>query len=401
MTAMSPAQSVAARSRLERLLDISREITAVLDLPRLLNLIVQAAAELTECEAASILLIDAPSGELRFEAASNLSGYGLASIPVPQGGSIAGWVTANGQPLVIDDVQHDTRFYAQVDEVTRFSTRSILAVPLLCKAKVIGCLEAVNRRTAELYSEEDLQILTVLAAQAAVAIENARLFQQSDQISEMVHELRTPLTAIVACADMLQHPSLKPEQARELIQTIRGEGMRLSNLANSFLDLARLESGRVRLAQERVNLVGVIRETILLQAPQAQKRGVEILFEPPTAAPHVIGDRDRLKQVMLNLISNAIKYNREHGRIWVRLQSVDHGVEIAVQDSGLGISTDSLPNIFGKFYRVQGTEGYTEGTGLGLSIVKQLVESHGGKVNVESQVNVGTTFTISLPGAPD
>lgn len=401
MTAASPAQSVAARSRLERLLDISREITAVLDLPRLLNLIVQAAAELTECEAASILLIDAPSGELRFEAASNLSGYGLASIPVPQEGSIAGWVTANGQPLVIDDVQNDTRFYAQVDEVTRFSTRSILAVPLTCKARVIGCLEAVNRCTPELYSEEDVQILTVLAAQAAVAIENARLFQQSDQISEMVHELRTPLTAIVACADMLQHPGLKPEQGRELIQTIRAEGMRLSNLANNFLDLARLESGRVRLAQERVNLVGVIRETILLQTPQARKRDVEILFDPPAGVPHVIGDRDRLKQVMLNLISNAIKYNRDHGRIWVRLQPVDRRVQIAVQDTGLGIPKDNLPNIFGKFYRVQGSEGYTEGTGLGLSIVKQLVESHGGKIEVESRVDVGTTFTISLPGAPD
>jgi signal transduction histidine kinase len=398
-TVLSPTGNI---SRFELLLEISREITAVLNLPKLLDMIVHASAVLIGCEAASILLIDKASGELRFEAATDTTGQGISSIPVPREGSIAGWVTTNGQPLLLNDVRDDARFYQRVDDLTSFSTRSMLAVPMVVKGKVIGCLEAINKIDETGFTSDDINTLTGLAAQAAVAVENARLFQQSDQISEMVHELRTPLTAIVACSELLQRPNLRPEQAEDLVATIRSEAMRLSNMANNFLDLARLESGRVQLARDHVNLFGVIREIILLQTPQARTRGIEIVFDPPPGVPHVIGDRDRIKQILLNLVSNAIKYNRENGRITIRLSAGDEFVQIAVQDTGPGIPEDALPHIFNKFYRVRSTEGYTEGTGLGLSIVKQLVESHRGKIEIETAAGVGTTFIVSLPSAgPD
>jgi signal transduction histidine kinase len=302
---------------------------------------------------------------------------------------------------VINDVRSDPRFYQQVDSLTSFQTRSMLAVPLKAKANVIGCLEAINKLGDAKFGDTDTLTLEVLAAQAAVAIENARLFQQSDQIAEMVHELRTPLTAIVACADLLQRPGLKAEQSLDLVQTIRGEAMRLSNLANNFLDLARLESGRVQLAQDHVNVLGVIREILLLLSPQARTRGIEIVFEPPSSVPHVLGDRDRIKQIVLNLVSNAIKYNRDNGKIGLRVGVSGRFVELAVQDTGPGIPPEARKQIFSKFYRARSSEGYTEGTGLGLSIVKQLVEAHGGRIGFESQVGAGTTFTVTLPSAGD
>ena len=381
-------------TRLETLLVLSRVLASTLDLPTLLDLIVKAGREMIDCEACSILLLDSKSGELYFEAASGGAAT-IKRIAVPLDSSVAGWVCRSGRPIVIGDTSADQRFYKQADVESSFTTRSILAVPLKVKDNTIGCLEAINKKGGA-FGGDDTEILTTLATQAAVAIQNARLFQQSDQIAQMVHELRTPLTGIVAYSELLMHPGLQTEMIAESARTINSEATRLAQFINDFLDLARLESGRARIAYQPVDMGFVVRDVVQLMQPRAAECDLTLTGCILEDVPRVKGDPARLKQILLNLIGNAIKYNRPGGRVQVNVDRRNDHVLVQVQDTGKGISPESLPHVFDKFYRVPDAEGWAQGTGLGLSIVKQLVEVHGGKIEIESQVGVGTTVSILL-----
>ena len=165
--------------------------------------IIEVATQITETEAASILLLDTKTGDLRFEAATGAKRAEVRSIVVPLEGSIAGWIVSHSQPLVANDVRRDLRYYAQADRVTQFDTRSLLGVPLRTKETTIGALEVLNKRGSSAFGPQDIEMLETLAAQAAVAITNARLFAQNDQLADVVHELRTPMTSIVGYSKML------------------------------------------------------------------------------------------------------------------------------------------------------------------------------------------------------
>jgi len=387
-------------ARLEALLALSRVLNSTLDLPTLLDLIVNSAREMTDSEASSILLLDSKSGDLYFEAASG-SGEAIKRVIVPLDSSIAGWVCRHGEPLLIADTSQDERFYRQADLQTAFTTRSVLAVPLKAKDRVIGCLEAVNKRGGQTFTPDDTETLTTLAAHAAVAIQNARLFEQSDQIAEMVHELRTPLTGIVAYSELLTRPGLGLEMVAESARTIHEEATRLSQFINDFLDLARLESGRARLIFRSVDMRHLVHEAVLVLQPQAEQKCLQIIEQVPGDLPAVQGDPQRLKQILINLGSNAIKYNRPGGQVIIRIEPQSDHLRVQIQDTGQGIAPEALPHMFEKFYRVPDSEGWAQGTGLGLSIARQLVEAHGGRIEIASQVNIGTTVTFTLPMPKD
>ncbi len=388
-------------ARYERLMEISRQLNSTLNIRELLERIIYAATELTNTEAASILLVDPRTGELRFEAAIEPGGKKgeLESIVVPMEGSIAGWIVTHGEPVLIDDVSNEPRFYKNVDESTDFSTRNLLGVPLRAHDKVIGALEAVNKIGDEPFTEDDVNTLTTLAAQAAVAIENARLFQQSDLIAEMVHELRNPLLSLKSAIHILKRPDLPEERRQMLIETMEQETDRLNRMTTDFLDLARLESGRARIFNEPYDLGQLIEECIGLVKLQASGRGIRIRSEVSDEIPTMMGDRGKIKQVLLNLLTNAIKYNRENGEIHIQAKPLpdENSVKISVSDTGRGISQENLPHIFEKFYRVADTEEQAQGTGLGLAIAKRIVEAHKGKIWAESEVGKGTTFHFTLP----
>ena len=391
--------------RYERLMEISRSMNSTLDLNLLLEQIVVAASELTETEAASIMLLSR-NGTLVFEAAKNpTDGLSLESIEVPIEGSIAGWVVTNGEPLLIPDVRNEPRWASHIDEETKFVTRNMLAVPMNTHDKTIGCLEALNKRGDGLFTDQDIDILTTLAAQAAVAIENARLFEQSDLISEMVHELRTPLAAIKATTYLILRPELKEEKRQSLIQTIRQETDRLTRMTTEFLDLARMESGRTRMARQPIDLPALMEGAIKTVTPQATDRSIDIdlVLEPADQAafPALIGDQAKVQQVVLNLLTNAIKYNQDGGHVWLRALHQGDKLRLEIEDTGMGISQDNLEHMFEKFYRVSDAEGYTTGTGLGLAITKRIVENHGGEIGVESELDKGTKFWFTLPVVED
>jgi signal transduction histidine kinase len=386
-------------ARYQQLLTLTSDLAATIDLDTLLQRIVVSARELTESEASSLLLYDHPSHALYFEAATGALVGGVGQRAIPADDSIAGWVFTHGEPIVSDDVLNDPRFYREIDALTRFETRSILGVPLRTKDKILGVIEAVNKRQGY-FTDEDVQILETLAAQAAIALENSRLFTQSDLIAEIVHELRTPLAALTAAAHLLLRPELPKEQHQKLSETILTEVRRLNDVSTDFLELSRLESGRVHFQREPVHLGGLVQESLEVVRPQAQTKGISLETQFDVSLAPVHGDRKLLKQLLLNLLTNAIKYNTPGGTVLVALHSEDGEVVMQVKDSGRGISPENQARLFEKFYRVPDGDEEVQGTGLGLAIAKRVAESHGGGITVESALGKGSTFSVRLPAGP-
>ena len=393
---LTPQRQAMMLERYERIIELNRHLNAVLDLPPLLQLIIEAARELTDSEASSILLVERKSGDLYFEATTVPTKEKLQRVIVPMDSSIAGWVVQHNESVVIEDVEENDRHFKQAD--IGITTRSLLAVPLSVKGQVIGVLNALNKAKGQSFDEDDVNVLTILTAQAAVAIENARLFQQSDLLTEVVHELRTPLTSIRGYSKMLLlAEDIGQEKKLEFAETIHREAVRLGQMLNDFLDLARLESGRTHMAQELVNISEVISQTLAILQPQAAERQVSIALQVPKTLPTLIGDPDRLKQVMVNLVSNAVKYNHEGGRVDIEAKVGEDELNVVVKDTGRGIAEEDLPYIFEKFYRVDDPEQQAKGTGLGLSITRHIVKVHGGAIGVQSVRGQGSTFSFTLP----
>lgn len=382
--------------RYQRLSEISRDIVSTLDINTLLDRIVQAAADLSQAEAASILLYDESKGQLFFESATNLDEPLMRGLIVPVDGSIAGWIVTHRQPIIIANAQRDTRHYSHVQKITRFRTKSLLGVPMIAKGQIIGVLEALNKRSG-LFTQEDQDVLLALSAQAAVAIENTRLFQQSDIIAEMVHELRTPLASLNTAAHLLLKSDLPEEKRRTIVQLINKETTRLSDLASAFLDFARLESGRMQFNPENFDLGILLQECAEFIREKAVESGLEVLYQPPENLPPIKGDRDKIKQVVLNLMTNAIKYNRPGGSITIAAESHPDHVRFSVADTGIGIPREDLPRLGERFYRSFTSEKAAPGTGLGLAICRRIVEAHAGSIEVHSEVNQGATFAVILP----
>jgi signal transduction histidine kinase len=379
-----------------RLIEIARDLASTLDLDILLERIVRAAAEVSGSEAASILLYDNLTRQLYFQVATNLDEPTTRGLVVPLEGSLAGWIVINRKSVRVTNVQGDPRFFGNVDLVSGRPTQSLIGVPLITKNKVVGVLEALNKEKGK-FTEGDESMLSVLGAQAAVAIENARLFQQSDLIAEFVHELRTPLASLSTATYLLLRPEMSREQQEQIINNIHSETLRLNSMASSFLDLARLESGRVQFRKTSFNIADLLFECKDIMNSKAEEDRIQILIEAPEGLPFWEADRDKLKQVVLNLLSNAIKFNRPSGSVIIGATAAEANVCITMQDTGMGIPEEALPHLFEKFYRVRETEDKVAGTGLGLSICKQIVQGHGGRVEVKSKLGVGTSFSVLLP----
>lgn len=387
-------------AHLKRLLEISTRLSSTLHLDELLSLVMDVATELTDTETASILLVEKKTGQLHFAASTD--DFVPEDLVVPLENSIAGWVVRHGRSLILGDVQADTRFYANIDKNLEFVTRSMLAVPLVANQQVIGALEVINKQDNKPYTGQDVALMEALASQSAVAIMNAHLFHQSDLLAEIMHEIKTPLMAITAASDLLTRHELPQGKHNELVGMISRESQRLSKMTKDFLDFARLESGRVRLARLPVDVPTVVRDVVHIAESQAAERNITIDdsladdLPTPRSEKQLIGDSDRLKQVLLNLVSNAVKYNVDNGRVTISAWKTKDDLLVSVADTGLGIEPEDLEHLFERFYRIPRTEA-AEGSGLGLSVAQKIVEEHDGHIDVESTVGEGTTFTISLP----
>lgn len=381
---------------LEQLITISRQLNSMLEMRLLLPRIVESARDLTDADDASILLVEGRGEKLRFAAAtsgSNISA--LESVEVPIDRSLAGWVVRNQQTAIVEDAQSDPRMYT-IDGAG--PTLSIVAAPMIFGDKVIGVLESLTQRDRRSFTAQDVETLETLASIAAVAVQNARLFQQSDWVAEVVHEIRTPLTAIISYADLLQRDGIGESMREQFAAIIQHEGERVNTLVTQFLDLARLESGRVSLARDRLHIPTLISLAVNVMKPLAEKQNTELRVQLAEGLPPILGDSQRIHQVLLNLISNAVKYSGSNATVTIKGWYACPDVVIAVTDSGPGIPPELQSRLFQKFARLPGSEQRV-GTGLGLLITRQIIEAHGGRIWVESEVGKGSTFAFSLPAA--
>jgi signal transduction histidine kinase len=295
------------------------------------------------------------------------------------------------------------------------ASRWVWAYPMQSSAGHAGFL--VVAAAAEPPAEERF-VLQALAQQTGVAVINARLqaderaaaaaaldakreadranTAKSEFLSRMSHELRTPLNAILGFGQLLQLDDLTEEQDESVDHILRA-GRHLIGLINEVLDLARIESGNLALSPEAVDVYQVLKDTIDLIGPLAAERAISLQApSPQDCAWTVQADPQRLKQVLLNLASNAVKYNRHGGSISLTCHAGDGRLRIAVADTGPGIPADKLPRLFTQFDRLGAEHTSVQGTGMGLVLSKRLAEAMGGALTVDSVEGQGTTFTLEL-----
>lgn len=222
---------------------------------------------------------------------------------------------------------------------------------------------------------------------------------KSDVVTLVTHELRTPLTAIQGMSEVLAEHDVEPESRGKMLATINNEAKRLARMINEYLDLTRLESGMQKAHFTNINITDLLEQTLLLLEPLAARREIKImrLFEPNL--PLVFADAGMLAQALTNIVGNAVKYSPQKTTITIETRMDECEVlKISVADEGYGISEEQLPHIFEKFYRVPHRRtADVSGTGLGLALTRQIIELHGGRIEVESKLNAGSTFTIFLP----
>ena len=401
--------------QLERILEVNLELVSTVEVTPLLDRIVSIAAELTDSEGASILLLDERSGDLRFcTAADPQMSARLKEIPVPVHGSIAGKVLTERRPIVVTNATTDPRHFHQVGLQTGFQTRSLLAVPLQARDRCIGVLEAVNKRDPAGFIQEDMEILTALAAQAAVAIENARLVEalraayrklgeldrlKSNFIAIASHELRTPLSLILGYASLLQEQGIGGHELEGVLRA----AARLKHIMETMLNLRYLETGEMVLYREVFDLREEIAQACDSYRSLAEASALALQCILPDTPLIVRADREKIRLVLDNLLSNAVKFTPPGGRVEVRAVHRPDMAEIVVADTGVGIPPEALPRIFERFFQAEDpmTRRFG-GMGLGLSIVKEMVERHGGRVWAESTPGEGSRFYVRLPlSTPD
>ncbi len=398
-------------ARLQRILEISRVLTSTLDIDRLLEIILGASTELTDTEAASIMLLDERTGELVFAASTGSKREELANIRVPLDRSIAGTILRQGAPLVVGDVTQDPRHFSQASQKTGFLTRSILGVPMTIKDRPIGVLEALNKKGNAYFGEDDIQVLTTFANQAAVAIENARLVaalqrayeklndldrRKSDFIAIASHELRTPLHLILGYASMLREDA-SGAAATQLEGVLKG-AEQLRTLIDDMINLQYIDTGEAMLSARRFSAAELIQSVLSQNRDMMQTKEQTIRIDLPDPALTLNADWEKTQLALNNLVSNAVKFTPEQGRIEVSAKLVDGEVQLSVADTGIGIPSKEVERIFERFYQVEPHIARRHGgLGLGLSIAKSLVELHGGRIWCESVEGKGSRFIFALP----
>jgi len=397
--------------QLAQLVEISVTLNSTLEIDRLLQYIIETATSLLNCEAASILLYDEQENRLFFAAATGSDPAELAKIPVPIEGSIAGRIFSENAPQVINDLNESKEHYNRVGQQVNFETRSLLGVPMRLRNRVIGVLEALNKREGA-FNSNDIRLLSVTASHASVAIENARLVQalqhaneeleranrlKSDFIAIASHELRTPLGVILGYASFLKEEA--QGELSEHAEMVLNSALRLRALVEDMTNLDMLQKGRASLHLETHPIQRLVLHAYQETQSAVETKGQHIKLRMPQRDILVRVDAAKMHMVFINLLNNAIRFTPPDGYIEVRVSATQRKVGIEVSDTGPGIPQEELENIFREFYQVENhlTRHYG-GLGLGLAIARGIVENHGGRLWAENKrEGRGALFKVLLP----
>ena len=403
--------------KLTALGEVSRAVSSTLDVETVLDTIVSRASQLAGAAGCSIFEYDAATEQFELRATHN---YGAAfvaalrAVPLRKGEGLMGRAAEMREPIQVPDITQPGTYQSSVrDTLIRFGYRALLSVPLLREDQIIGSL-SFNRKAPGEFSPEVVDVLKTFATQSALAIQNARLFREiaeksrqleeasrhkSEFLANMSHELRTPLNAIIGFSEVLSERmfgELNEKQA-EYLKDIYASGQHLLSLINDILDLSKIEAGRMELEAADFDLPSTIDNALLLVRERASRRGITLGHSVDERLGAFRGDERKVKQVLLNLLSNALKFTPEGGRIDVRAAPQDGVAEISVADTGVGIAPEDQEAVFEEFRQVGTADKKVEGTGLGLALSRKFIELHGGRIWVESEVGKGSTFRFTLP----
>jgi signal transduction histidine kinase len=384
------------------------------DLQAVLNTLVQSAVRL--CDADMAAITREKNGNYHQVAGHGYpSGYNeyIATVPMAPGrGSLVGRVLLERKPVQIVDVLQDSEF-AMREAVRRGGFRTMLGVPLLRERIIIGTL-VINRCTVKPYTAQQIELAVTFADQAVIAIENARLFDEiqdksrqlreasqhkSQFLASMSHELRTPLNAILGYTELIMDGlyGAPSEKMKPVLKRIETNGKHLLGLINAVLDLSKIEAGQLLIDVAEYSLKDVVEMVCTALEQLAADKKVALKTDIAAGLPCGHGDERRLTQVLLNLVGNAIKFT-DSGEVIINANANNGSFDLSVRDTGPGISVADQAKLFQEFQQLENSPTRNKGgTGLGLAISKRIIEMHGGKIWIESEVGRGSTFLVTFP----
>jgi len=338
------------------------------------------------------------------------------TIPFAEAGALAA-VYDDGEPRVFNDanpVPGRYRLRAPYSEIPALRLKAFLVSPMIARGRTVGVLSADNRVTRAPIPAHTVELLHSFAAQAAVAVENARLFQEiqdksqqlelasrhkSQFLANMSHELRTPMNAVLGYTDLILDGIFGdvPEAIRETLERVKSNGQHLLGLINDVLDLSRIEAGQLTLSLGDYAMGEIVHAVASAVESLAAGKKLALKAMVPIDLPPGRGDERRLTQVLMNLVGNAIKFT-DAGQVSIEARVADGSFVVAVSDTGPGISEADQQRIFEEFQQVDSSSTRKKGgSGLGLAISKRIVELHGGRLWVESALGQGSTFYFTVP----
>jgi signal transduction histidine kinase len=404
----------------ETLLDLSKRMSTILDFGRLIETLVHGLVRgvpLTHC---ALMIYDPSKSAFVLYREENSLGEGAGVTAIPVESLIVQWLNATGRVLVKEEVKLNPEIarYFETAEGELEEIRAALIVPLKVENKLTGVLLVGEKLSGEIFDNQELEVLAVLANQVAISLENARLYEElsasnaqlmqasrlkSQFLASMSHELRTPLNSIIGFSKVLLNrlDGDLTERQEVYIRSVHNSGTHLLQLINGILDFSRIEAGKVEMVSEDLDLHALIDECIESSTPLARGKQLKVEKSVPLELPRLAADRTKVKQILLNLLSNAIKFTSQ-GRVLVGVTAEPGAVRISVADTGIGIRQEDLTRLFEPFQQLDNpiTRG-AGGTGLGLAISKRFVELHGGRIWAESRENHGSTFHFTLPLNPN
>jgi signal transduction histidine kinase len=414
------AQAAVLRRSVEQLRalgEVGRAVTSTLDLGTVLTTIVSRAVQLSELDGGVVFEYNDAAEEFVHRAQAGTGGILAAARRaerIRKGHGAIGRTATTREPVQVADITVPGAYVGEHrDNLIASGVRAVLAVPMIHEGRLIGCLGVTRDRPGE-FRSETIELLRTFATQSALAIQNARLFleiedksrqlemasrHKSEFLANMSHELRTPLNAVIGFSEALADGmvgEINDKQA-EYLRDILESGRHLLSLINDILDLSKIEAGRMELELTDFDLRSAIDSALTFVRERAARRGIELGHSIDPLVGTLRGDERKVKQVLLNLLSNALKFTPEGGRIDVRAAVSDGVAEVSVTDTGVGIASEEQEAIFEEFKQVGTADKKVEGTGLGLALSRKFIELHGGRIGVTSQLGAGSTFTFTIP----
>jgi signal transduction histidine kinase len=394
---------------------VSQAVNSTLDLETVLNTIVAKAVQLSGTDAGSIYVLNKANTKFKLRATYGMDEATVAAIrdsSIRPGETAISQAIEQRQPIQIADIL-EAPAAGVLNVLVQAGYRSFLIVPLLGPERAIGVL-VIRRKVPGTFPDSTTDLLQTFAAQSVLAIQNARLFHEIEEKSQqlelasrhksqflanMSHELRTPLNAILGYSELVLDDiyGAVPEKARAALERVQSNGKHLLGLINDVLDLAKIEAGRLTLSLADYSMDEVVASVVAVVEALAAEKHLALTVEVPSDLPIGHGDEQRIRQVLLNLVSNAIKFT-DAGEVTITARVGDGAFQVAVSDTGPGISAEDQAKLFQEFQQADSSSTRKKGgTGLGLAISKRFIDLHGGRIWVETAPGQGSTFTFELP----